>query len=125
MKYLCNNFNSGVVIRQWGTLVPGQRAEATTFIMANSITVRTKISEAQFSTNETKEIFANFWEAHKAQPLVGRDIILGSLCPQMYGMYTVKTALAVVLAGGVPKTQDSGSAKNNYKSNFQLLVSRF
>ncbi|XP_015518346.1 DNA helicase MCM9-like [Neodiprion lecontei] len=99
----------GIVIRQWGSLTPGQRAEASTVIMANSVTVSSKMNEAQFSTNEAKEIFARYWEAHKAQPLVGRDIILGSLCPQIYGMYNVKKALAVVLAGGVSKSQDSGT----------------
>lgn len=31
-----------------------------------------------------------------------------SLFPQLYGMYTIKLALAVVLAGGVSRTNESG-----------------
>ncbi|XP_012256179.2 DNA helicase MCM9-like [Athalia rosae] len=99
----------GVVVRQWDNLVAGKRAEATTFVMANSVTVRSKMNEAQFSSMEAKDVFSKYWEAHEAQPLIGRDIILGSICRQVYGMYTVKQALGVVLAGGASKTQQSGT----------------
>ena len=33
--------------------------------------------------------------------MTGRNHILASLCPQVYGLYVVKLAVAMVLAGGV------------------------
>ena len=48
-----------------------------------------------------KEEIEKFWEEHKLKPLTGRNHILSCLCPQVYGLYVVKLAVAMVLAGGV------------------------
>uniref|UniRef100_A0A672Q3E1 DNA helicase MCM9 n=1 Tax=Sinocyclocheilus grahami TaxID=75366 RepID=A0A672Q3E1_SINGR len=40
---------------------------------------------------------------------VGRNEILMSLCPQVFGMYVVKLAVAMVLAGGVQRIDVSGT----------------
>ncbi|XP_012055437.1 PREDICTED: DNA helicase MCM9-like [Atta cephalotes] len=100
---------SGVVIRKWGKLKVGQRAEATTFLMANSISIRRKISEATFSTTEIKDTFTAYWEHYRDNALSGRDNILASICPQLYGMYIAKLALAIVMCGGVTKTNETGT----------------
>ncbi|XP_035717705.1 DNA helicase MCM9-like isoform X1 [Vespa mandarinia] len=100
---------SGVVVRKWGTLSAGRQAEATTQMIANSISIRRKITDITFSNQEMQDIFKSYWQQHENDPLVGRDNILASICPQLYGMYTVKLALAVVLAGGVSKTNESGT----------------
>lgn len=42
-----------------------------------------------------------FWEDNRNDPLSARNWILSSLCPQVYGLYVVKLAVALVLAGGV------------------------
>ena len=42
-----------------------------------------------------------FWDRHRNNSLTGRNQILASLCPQVYGLYVVKLAVAIVLAGGV------------------------
>ncbi|XP_043794783.1 DNA helicase MCM9-like [Apis laboriosa] len=99
---------SGVVIRIWGPLEVGERLEATTMMLGNSITVRRKISDTS-SSQEMRDVFRNYWEKYSDNPLLGRDNILASLCPKLYGMYTAKLALAVVLAGGVPKCNESGT----------------
>ncbi|XP_012340480.1 DNA helicase MCM9-like isoform X4 [Apis florea] len=99
---------SGVVIRIWGPLEPGERLEATTMMLGNSITVRRKISDTS-SSQEMRDVFKNYWEKYNDNPLLGRDNILASICPKLYGMYTAKLALAVVLAGGVPKCNESGT----------------
>lgn len=39
----------------------------------------------------------------------GRNQILVSLCPQVFGMYVVKLAVAMVLAGGVQRIDPSGT----------------
>lgn len=35
--------------------------------------------------------------------------MLLSLCPQVFGMYVIKLAVAMVLAGGVQRTDSSGT----------------
>ncbi|XP_032195577.1 DNA helicase MCM9 isoform X3 [Mustela erminea] len=39
----------------------------------------------------------------------GRNEILASLCPQVFGMYLVKLAVALVLAGGIQRTDATGT----------------
>ncbi|KAK1122278.1 hypothetical protein K0M31_009501 [Melipona bicolor] len=99
---------SGIVVRIWDSLEVGERLEATTIMLANSIVVRRKICETS-SSQETKDTFKDYWEKYSDNPLLGRDNILASICPQLYGMYTAKLALAVVLAGGVSKCNQSGT----------------
>ncbi|XP_051163517.1 DNA helicase MCM9-like [Leptopilina boulardi] len=98
---------NGVFIKRWITSET-EKAMASTFMLANSVSVHRKISELTFSTKEMKEVFNNYWESHIKNPLIGRDKILASICPQIYGMYILKLALAVVLAGGVTKSNASG-----------------
>lgn len=83
-NYKYKNICSGVIIRKWGKLKVGQRAEATTFLMANSISIRRKISEATFSTTEIKDTFTAYWEHYRDKALFGRDNILASICPQVH-----------------------------------------
>ena len=39
---------------------------------------------------------------------MARNIILNSLCPQLYGMYVVKLAVCLVLTGGVSRQDPNG-----------------
>lgn len=110
---------SGVVIRIWGPLEVGERLEATTMMLGNSITVRRKISDTS-SSQEMRDVFRNYWEKYSDNPLLGRDNILASICPKLYGMYTAKLALAVVLAGGVPKCNESGNYSLYYHTFYSL-----
>ena len=48
-----------------------------------------------------RDEFSAFWESYRDRPLAGRNEILASLCPQVYGLYVVKLAVALVLTGGV------------------------
>ncbi|XP_017893509.1 DNA helicase MCM9-like [Ceratina calcarata] len=99
---------SGVVIRIWDSLEVGERLQAITKMLANSVVVRRKVSDTS-SSQELKDTFTSYWESYNDNPLLGRDNILASICPQLYGMYTAKLALAIVLAGGVPKCNESGT----------------
>ncbi|XP_066582930.1 DNA helicase MCM9-like [Prorops nasuta] len=100
---------NGMYIHKWGTLKADIRAVATIIMIANSVSVRRKLSETTFSNQEMKDIFSDYWNQYKSKSLVGRDRILMSICPQLYGMHTIKLALAVILAGGVPKMNDAGT----------------
>lgn len=81
--YLMLYVFSGVVIRIWGPLEPGERLEATTMMLGNSITVRRKISDTS-SSQEMRDVFKNYWEKYNDNPLLGRDNILASICPKVY-----------------------------------------
>ncbi|KAF2902861.1 hypothetical protein ILUMI_03319 [Ignelater luminosus] len=95
----------GTVKRRWGPLLPGKRIEVELVLKANHIQVNNGQSLPSLITPEIRDQFVNFWEKYKTCPLEGRDLILRSFCPKLYGMYLVKLAMAVVLAGGSKCTQ--------------------
>ncbi|XP_023246254.1 DNA helicase MCM9-like [Copidosoma floridanum] len=99
----------GFLIRKWDKVVVGQRPLSTTFLLASSLLVRRKVADSDFCKEEVTKIFRNFWDKYGDRPLEGRDFILTSVCPQLYGMYSLKLALAVILCGGVSKTTKSGT----------------
>ncbi|XP_047179094.1 probable DNA helicase MCM9 [Vigna umbellata] len=45
--------------------------------------------------------FKQFWAHFKDSPLKGRNAILRGICPQVFGLFTVKLAVALTLIGGV------------------------
>jgi DNA replicative helicase MCM subunit Mcm2 (Cdc46/Mcm family) len=45
--------------------------------------------------------FEQYWKDNHRTPLSARNRILASICPQLYGLYVVKLAIAVILSGGV------------------------
>lgn len=51
----------------------------------------------------------NCWYYLILLPFLGRNEILASLCPQVFGMYLVKLAVAMVLAGGIQRTDATGT----------------
>ena len=53
--------------------------------------------------------FKSFWDLYQKKPLTGRNIILNSMCPQLYGMYIVRLAVTLVLTGGVSRNDQSGT----------------
>lgn len=53
--------------------------------------------------------FTDFWAENDKTPMTARNIILSSFCPQLYGMYIVKLAVCLVLAGGVSRKDASGT----------------
>jgi DNA helicase MCM9 len=55
-----------------------------------------------------EKIFKEFWSEYKKRPFTARNIILSSMCPQLYGMYIVKLAFALVLCGGVSRKDPTG-----------------
>ena len=60
-------------------------------------------------TDELRAEFENFWEEHRVNPLIARDHIIASMCPQIFGCYVVKLAVTLVLIGGVRRVDESGT----------------
>ena len=48
-----------------------------------------------------RDEFTAFWHEHQYHPFTARNLILASMCPQIYGLYVVKLAVMLVLIGGV------------------------
>ena len=55
--------------------------------------------------------FQSFWAAHTERPLVGRNRILASICPQLHGLFLVKLATALMLIGGVAQRDPHTGAR--------------
>ncbi|KAL0422409.1 UNVERIFIED_CONTAM: Dicarboxylate transporter 2.1, chloroplastic [Sesamum latifolium] len=53
--------------------------------------------------------FKQFWSDFKDTPLKGRNAILRGICPQVFGLFTVKLAVALTLIGGVQHVDASGT----------------
>ncbi|KAG9152559.1 hypothetical protein Leryth_024714 [Lithospermum erythrorhizon] len=53
--------------------------------------------------------FKQFWSDFKDSPLKGRNAILRGICPQVFGLFTVKLAVALTLIGGVQHVDGSGT----------------
>ncbi|GLH03509.1 DNA replication licensing factor Mcm2 [Gryllus bimaculatus] len=86
----------------------GNRSDIDLVFKANHLEVCNDQRSSILITQETHDEFAEFWRRNSHQPLVARNLILQSFCPQVYGLYLVKLAIAVVLTGGVPHQDDSG-----------------
>ena len=76
---------------------------------ANHVSVNNEQKATVLVTEELKREFAEFWERFKQSPLQGRNHILSSFCPQVYGLYAVKLAVALILVGGVQRVDASGT----------------
>ncbi len=60
-------------------------------------------------TPEQRAEFEQFWRDRSVAPLLARDLIVRSVCPQLYGLYMVKLAVLMTLIGGVAHTDPSGT----------------
>ncbi|MCI4389668.1 hypothetical protein PGIGA_G00101130 [Pangasianodon gigas] len=98
----------GVVWQRWKPLYQDCRCDVEIVLKANYIEINNDQSTAAMALEDFQKEFEEFWEIHKHNPIAGRNQILMSLCPQVFGMYVVKLAVALVLAGGVQRVDPSG-----------------
>ncbi|KAM7303285.1 DNA helicase MCM9 isoform X1 [Ixodes scapularis] len=100
---------SGILYVRQQKFVRGQRPDAGFVFHAHNV----EVAEEQCATVDVsakmRKEFEEFWESHKSCPLVGRNLILASVCPQVYGLFLVKLAVALILAGGVRRSDESGT----------------
>uniref|UniRef100_A0A803VAK4 DNA helicase MCM9 n=1 Tax=Ficedula albicollis TaxID=59894 RepID=A0A803VAK4_FICAL len=99
----------GVVMQRWKPFREGTRCDLELVLKANYIKVNNEQLAGVVIDEEVRKEFEDFWERHKNDPLAGRNEILASLCPQVFGLYLVKLAVAMVLAGGVQRTDAAGT----------------
>ncbi|NWV77020.1 MCM9 helicase, partial [Dasyornis broadbenti] len=99
----------GVVMQRWKPFHEGARCDLELVLKANYIKVNNEQLAGVVIDEEVRKEFEDFWERHRNDPLAGRNEILASLCPQVFGLYLVKLAVAMVLAGGVQRTDAAGT----------------
>ncbi|NXN96030.1 MCM9 helicase, partial [Rhinopomastus cyanomelas] len=99
----------GVVMQRWKPFREDARCDLELVLKANYVRVHNEQLAGVVIDEEVRKEFEDFWENYKNDPLAGRNEILASLCPQVFGLYLVKLAVAMVLAGGVQRTDAAGT----------------
>ncbi|NXA76340.1 MCM9 helicase, partial [Thryothorus ludovicianus] len=99
----------GVVMQRWKPFHQDARCDLELVLKANYVKVNNEQLAGVIIDEEVRKEFEDFWERHRNDPLAGRNEILASLCPQVFGLYVVKLAVAMVLAGGVQRTDAAGT----------------
>ncbi|KAI9909762.1 hypothetical protein PsorP6_010666 [Peronosclerospora sorghi] len=98
----------GILMRTWKPCVKGVRCDLETTIKANSIRVKNASTAQVLVTEELRLEFAQFWAKHRDDPVRGRNEIVASICPKVYGLFIVKLAVALIVIGGVSHVDETG-----------------
>lgn len=123
----------GTLIRRWRTPFPGSRCVIDMLIQANNVISSNdteRLFDRKSSYYDTSRLlnnnidfiqFEKFWEYYrqKNMELEGRNIILRSVCPQLYGLFLVKLSLLLALIGGSQTHYEGGVRR---RSQIHLLM---
>lgn len=101
---------SGVLHRRWNrNLVQDSRCDIELMLVAEHITANNEKKSFLHVSEESKQLFAAHWSRYAPEDqLAARNIILRSVCPQIFGMYLLKLILTLSLVGGVAYKDPSG-----------------
>ena len=89
--------------------MPGARCNTHILLTANSILKQNHHELLLEADPQAVQMFCKFWQDHADFPLVGRNLLLQSVCPQLQGLCMVKLALMLMLIGGEQQISKSGS----------------
>ncbi|RLN80559.1 hypothetical protein BBO99_00004405 [Phytophthora kernoviae] len=98
----------GILMRTWQPCIRSVRCDLETTIKANSIRIKNATTSQVLVTEELQAEFAQFWAKHKRCPMRGRNEIVASICPKVYGLFIVKLAVALTIIGGVSYVDETG-----------------
>nr|XP_026485397.1 DNA helicase MCM9-like [Vanessa tameamea] len=102
----------GIVRRRWHPAVQNKKSEVEIVLQANYIEViNAQRSEVIAMAPDIKDCFDDFWRKYEQCPLKGRDQILRSVCPQVYGLYLVKLAVLLTVITGSDHQAEGESNK--------------
>lgn len=101
----------GILHRRWNrNLVQDARADVELMVVALHVSTNNEQKSFLHVSEESKQAFAAHWASRPAtEQLSARNVILKSICPQIYGMYLLKLIVSLSLIGGVSYTDPSGS----------------
>eukprot|EP00347_Sterkiella_histriomuscorum_P013643 403363933 len=104
---------TGVLIQRWKNMppAPGTRPFIELALLANNVEVLNKreFSKSNSINMDTLNEFKRFWRKH--DPIIGRQILIKSVCPNIYERYDVKLGLLLSLIGGVAQHQEETKFK--------------
>jgi DNA helicase MCM9 len=101
----------GVLHRRWNKpLTPDSRCDVQLMLAALHIASNNEQKSFLHITDDAREAFAAHWASNPpARQLAARNVIVRSVCPQIYGMYFLKLVLLMSLVGGVSYRDPSGT----------------
>ncbi|GAB4814822.1 hypothetical protein N2152v2_001868 [Parachlorella kessleri] len=100
---------TGVVMRQFGRMSPGERCHVGLAVEACSIFKAEQRQSSAEVNPDMVSMFRHFWDAHTGCPMLGRSKLVASMAPQLYGLFHVKLATLLMLIGGVPREDQDGA----------------
>ncbi|KAL1497582.1 hypothetical protein ABEB36_008517 [Hypothenemus hampei] len=113
---------TGIIKRRWSEFDKGVKTVIEIVLRANHIQVNNSSSNSIKISDDAKEIFKKFWLEHKNDPLAGRNVILKSIAPEIYGLNLVKLTVGIVLAGGSQTPDNEDSTGVDVRSESHLLL---
>ncbi|KAM0949017.1 putative DNA helicase [Dioscorea sansibarensis] len=93
---------------KWSADLKDVRCDLDPMLIANHVRRTNELKSEIDIPNDVIKKFEQFWSAFKDAPLKGRNAILKGICPQVFGLFTVKLAVALTLIGGVQHADASG-----------------
>ncbi|XP_050212085.1 probable DNA helicase MCM9 isoform X1 [Mercurialis annua] len=100
---------TGMLTAKWSPDVKDVRCNLDPVLVANHVRRTNELKSDINIPNDVIMKFKQFWLDFKDTPLKGRNTILRGICPQIFGLFTVKLAVALTLIGGVQHVDGSGT----------------
>lgn len=112
----------GWMVPRWKSVKSGQRIEMEFSLIANNIFISNNRMSLFSNQVDIGGFAKNFWDSHKNSPLKGRDILVSSFCPQIFGLYLVKLAVLLTIIGGRGDGDDTNNTSNTSNANDSTVV---
>ncbi|KAE8708560.1 putative DNA helicase MCM9 [Hibiscus syriacus] len=100
---------TGILTAKWSPDLKDVRCDLDPILIANHVR---RTNELKLDIDIPDDVcmkFKQFWLDFRDTPLKGRNAILRGICPQVFGLFTVKLAVALTLIGGVQHVDASGT----------------
>ncbi|CAH2040637.1 unnamed protein product, partial [Iphiclides podalirius] len=111
----------GTVRRRWRPAVQNKKSEVELLLHANYVEISNAQRSAVIATApDIKKCFNEYWGKFEACPLQGRDRILSSVCPQVYGLHLVKLAVVLTVITGSNHALDDGCDKSANDEKYEM-----
>ncbi|KAF7113881.1 hypothetical protein RHSIM_RhsimUnG0105100 [Rhododendron simsii] len=111
---------TGALTAKWSSDLKDVRCDLDPILIANHVRRVNELKSDIDVPDDVLMTFEQFWLDFKDKPLKGRNAILRAICPQIFGLFTVKLAVALTLIGGVQHVDASGT-KVRGESHFLLV----
>ncbi|KAK9286477.1 hypothetical protein L1049_014874 [Liquidambar formosana] len=100
---------TGILTAKWSSDLKDVRCDLDPLLVANHVRRTNELKSDIGIPDDVIMKYNQFWSDFKDTPLKGRNAILRGICPQIFGLFTVKLAVALTLIGGVQHVDGSGT----------------